>query len=81
MGKVKIEFDTIEEAIDIRDALDGYKWRLAMHDLDQKLRDTTKYDVSLINTKIVASEEEQDVVQKVRELITEILLEYNLKIV
>lgn len=80
MGKVKIEFDTIEEAIDIRDALDGWKWRLAMRDLDNRLRDTTKYDVSLINTKIVASEEEQDVVQKIRELITEILSEYNLKI-
>ena len=80
MGKVIIEFDTTEEATDIRDALDGYKWRLAIYDLHQKLRDTTKYGVSLINTKQVASGEEQNVVEKVRELIKEILSDYNLKI-
>jgi uncharacterized protein YeeX (DUF496 family) len=53
---------------------------LAIHDLHQKLRDTTKYGVSLINTKSVASGEEQNVVEKVRELIKEILSDYNLKI-
>jgi hypothetical protein len=79
MGKVTIEFDTVEEAQEIRDALDGYKWKLAVWDLDQKLRDTTKYGVSLIGTKPDASEEEQDVAEKVRDLIRECLSDYNLK--
>jgi hypothetical protein len=79
MGKVTIEFDTVEEAQDIRDALDGYKWKLAVWDLDQKLRDTTKYGASLIGTKPGASEEEQDVVEKVRDLIREYLSDYNLE--
>jgi hypothetical protein len=28
MGKVTLEFDSVEEAEDIRNALDGYKWKL-----------------------------------------------------
>jgi hypothetical protein len=79
MGKVTIEFDTAEEATEIRDALDGYKWKLAVWDLDQKLRDTTKYGASLIGTKPGASVEEQDVVEKVRDLIREYLSDYNLE--
>jgi hypothetical protein len=79
MGKVTIEFDTVEEAQDIRDALDGYKWKLAVWDLDQKLRDTTKYGASLIGTKPGASVEEQDVAEKVRDLIREYLSDYNLE--
>jgi hypothetical protein len=80
MGKVTIEFDTVEEAQDIRDALDGYKWKLAVWDLDQKLRETTKYGASLIGTKPGASAEEQDVAEKVRDLIREYLSDYNLEI-
>jgi hypothetical protein len=79
MGKVILEFDSIEEAQEIRDALDGYKWKLAVWNLDQKLRETTKYGASLIGTKPGASVEEQDVVEKVRDLIREYLSDYNLE--
>jgi hypothetical protein len=79
MGKVTIEFDTVEEAQDIRDALDGYKWKLAVWDLDQKLRETTKHGVSLIGTKDGASDEEFNITDKLRNLIREILSDYNLK--
>jgi hypothetical protein len=79
MGKVTIEFDTVEEAQDIRDALDGYKWKLAVWDLDQKLRDTTKYGASLIGTKDGASDEEFEIAEKVRDLIREYLSDYNLE--
>ena len=79
MGKVILEFDSIEEATEIRDALDGYKWKLAVWDLDQKLRDTNKYGASLIGTKGGASAEEQDVAEKVRDLIREFLSDYNLE--
>jgi hypothetical protein len=79
MGKVILEFDSIEEAQEIRDALDGYKWKLAVWNLDQKLRETTKYGASLIGTKPGASVEEQDVAEKVRDLIRECLSDYNLE--
>ncbi len=79
MGKVTIEFDSIEEAQEIRDALDGYKWKLAVWDLDQKLRETTKYGASLIGTKGGASDEEFNIAEKVRDLIRECLSDYNLE--
>lgn len=41
--KVTIEFDGDEEREDIRTALDGYKWKGAIWDLDQELRKITKY--------------------------------------
>jgi hypothetical protein len=80
MGKVTIEFDTVEEATEIREALDGYKWKGAMWNLDQKLRGTTKYGTSLINTKNSATSEEVEIAEKLRELIRECLSEYNLKL-
>lgn len=43
MGKVILEFDSIEEQEDIRTAIDGYKWKLSMWDLDQHLRGIVKY--------------------------------------
>jgi hypothetical protein len=79
MGKVILEFDSIEESQEIRDALDGYKWKLAVWDLDQKLRDTTKYGASMIGTKDGASDEEFKIAEKVRDLIREYLSDYNLE--
>ncbi len=43
MGKIILEFDSFEEKDDARDALDGYKWKLAAWDLDQHLRAVVKY--------------------------------------
>jgi hypothetical protein len=79
MGKVTIEFDTIEEEEELRNALNGYKWKAAMWELDQKLRNTTKYGTSILDDKESASKEEQDIVEKIRDLIVEIVLEYNLQ--
>jgi hypothetical protein len=73
MGKVIIEFDTVEEAEDIQNALNGYKWKLAMWDLDQMLRGYVKYDENL-------SEDKYDAYDKVRELIRETLADYGLNI-
>ena len=77
MGKIILEFDSIEEQYDARVALDGSKWKLAMWDLDQKLRSATKYGV--IDNK-EATPEEQDMADKVREFIREILNDYNLNL-
>ena len=75
--KVTIEFDGNEEQEDLRLALDGYKWKLAMWDLDQKLRSTTKYNYGIIS-EANATETEREIAEKLREFIREILNNYNL---
>ena len=77
MAKIILEFDSEEEGNDARVALDGYKWKLAMWDLDQKLRSVTKYAV-IDNTE--ATPEEQDMADKVRIFIRDILNDYNLNL-
>ena len=47
MGKIILEFDSVEEADEIINALDGYKWKLAIWDLDQHLREQVKYNSNL----------------------------------
>jgi len=78
MGKIILEFNGVEELADVRDALDGAKWKMAMRDLDQTLRSTTKYDVSMLKPNRQAGEEEAEVAEKVREKIRDILEQYNL---
>jgi len=80
MSKIILEFDGVEEQDDARTALDGYKWKLAMWDLDELLRSTTKYDVSLLKHNEQASEAEYEVAEKLREEIRRILENYNLKL-
>ena len=77
MGKIILEFDSVEEQSDARLALDGYKWKIAMWDLDQLLRSTTKYG-SFENR--AATEAERDMAEKLRDAIREILNEYNLNL-
>ena len=80
MSKIILEFDGVEEAEDARTALDGYKWKLSMWDLDQLLRSTTKYDASLLNHNERASEAEYEIAEKLREEIRRILENYNLNL-
>ena len=80
MGKITLEFDSEEEQNEARVALDGYKWKNAMWELDQKLRNTTKYAQSVIHRESEADEFEQDVAEKYREMIREILHENNLNL-
>jgi hypothetical protein len=42
MAKIILEFDSVEEQDEVRTALDGYKWKLAVWDIDQKLRGRCK---------------------------------------
>jgi hypothetical protein len=80
MAKVILEFDAVEDQEEIRSALDGYKWKLAMWDLDQWLRSTTKYGTSIINHGQEATTEELEVAEKMREMIRRVLEEYNLNL-
>jgi hypothetical protein len=74
--KVIIEYE-FEEQDDAKVALDGYKWKLAMWDLDQLLRSATKYGSF---ERREATSEEQDMAEKLRDAIREILNEYNLNL-
>jgi len=78
--KITIEFDGNEEENDARTALDGYKWKLAMWDLDQELRSIVKYQNSIINHNQTASSEEMETADKIREEIRRLLENYNLSL-
>ena len=80
MGKITIEFDSVEESHDARVALDAMKWKMAMWDLDQLLRGTTKYAASLVDPSQQATNEEIDVAHKVRDELREILNGYGLNL-
>jgi hypothetical protein len=73
MSKIILEFDSIEEAQDARDAIDGWKWKHSMWELDQWLRGEVKYKEGL-------SEETHDIYDKLREKIREILNDNGLNI-
>lgn len=75
--KITLEFDSEEEGNDARVALDGYKWKIAMWDLDQELRGIAKYG-AIDNRE--ATEAERDMADKVREYIKDILNENNLNL-
>ncbi len=81
MGKIILEFDSVEESQEAATALDGWKWKMAMWDLDQKLRSTTKYAVSLSNQGQEATSEEIDFAEKIREELRDILNTHNLNLV
>jgi hypothetical protein len=78
--KVTIEFDGNEEQEEIQVALDGYKWKNAMWELDQELRKTTKHQVSIISFNDNASEQEMEIAEAVRRTIRKILDDYNLNL-
>lgn len=80
MGKIIIEFDSVEESQDARVALDAMKWKMAMWDLDQLLRSTTKHGVSIIERNKEASNEELNFADKIREEIRDILHGYGLNL-
>lgn len=77
--KIVLEFKD-EDAEEALTALDGYKWKLAVWELDQLLRLTTKYDASILNHNEEAIEIEYEIAEKLREEIVRILENYNLKL-
>jgi len=77
MGKIILEFDSIEEQDDARVALDGYKWKIAMWELDQTLRSATKYGFFEDGD---ATEAERNMAKSLRDSIRDILNEHNLNL-
>ena len=79
MGKITIEFDSVEESQDARVAIDAMKWKMSMWDLDQKLRTTTKHGIKFYSND-EASSEEIEICEKIREQMREILNGYSLNL-
>jgi hypothetical protein len=77
MGKIILEFDSNEEKDDARTALDAYKWRGVVWDLDQYFRGITKYGY---DGNREASSEEIDIADNMRTKLRSILEEYNLNL-
>lgn len=80
MGKIILEFDSIEESHDAKVALDAMKWKMAMWDLDQSLRSVTKYGAKIDNAGQEATSEEIDMADKIRDELREILTSYGLNL-
>ena len=77
MGKIILEFDSIEESIEARNALNGTKWKIAMWDLDQKLRAMVKHGYAMYGNRELTNEE-QKMAQEIRDELNRILNQANL---
>ena len=75
--KMILEYDCEEEEDDARVALDGYKWKMAMFELDQLLRSATKHGSF---ERREATSEEMEMADKIRDAIKDILNEHNLNL-
>jgi hypothetical protein len=73
MAKVTIEFDTDEEREDMESAINGWKWKMLVWDLDQHLRSELKY-----NDKIVG--DVYEALEKLRERLHEMRIESGLSL-
>jgi hypothetical protein len=77
MAKVTIEFDPTEEAEELRNALDGYKYKNLIYELDNKLRSVYKYGNALKGIG-EATKAEMETCGNIRDIIREMLQENNL---
>ena len=71
--KVTIEFSDEDAMDDAMVALNGSKWRFLIYELQQKLRETTKYDASILDPKKQVCSVEYAVAEKYEEFIREIV--------
>ena len=80
MSKIILEFDSVENTGEALDAINGWKWKLVVYDLDQKLRETTKYGNPIIGEGPEANAIEIAVADKLRDTIREIVQSYKLSL-
>jgi len=69
MGKVIFEFDSVEESDDIKDCINGFKWRMLVIELDNYYRNMYKHS---------DNEDEIEMAEKVRTKLHELLYENEL---
>jgi hypothetical protein len=73
MAKVILEFDPIEDKEEMETALNGWKWKMLVWDLDQHLRSELKHNDALTS-------EAYEAVEKIRETLYELKNESGLKL-
>ena len=56
MAKVTLEFDPIEDRDDMESAINGWKWKMLVWDLDQHLRSELKYNDAVTGEAYAALE-------------------------
>jgi len=71
MAKVTLEFDFNEDREEMESAINGWKWKMLVWDLDQHLRKELKY-----NDKLTG--EAYEAVEKIREVLHELKSESGL---
>ena len=69
MAKVILEFDSFEEADEIKDCMNGFKWRMLVVELDNYYRNMYKYS---------ENSEDIELAEKVRTKLHELLYENEL---
>ena len=67
--EIILKFDGIEETSEAQTALDGWKWKNILFELDQELRQCTKHGLSFVKHNQEATDEEYEVLEKLRSLI------------
>ena len=72
--KVILEFNLPDDQSDFESAVNGYKWQLAVWDMNQYLRSVTKYAPDETSAEVV------EALDKARDKLFNILNDYNLEI-
>jgi len=73
MAKVTLEFDPNEDREEMEAAINGWKWKMLVWDLDQHLRSELKWDDNLTS-------EAYEAVEKIRERLHELKIESGLSL-
>jgi hypothetical protein len=74
MAKVTLEFDPIEEREDMEAAINGWKWKMLVWELDQHLRSELKYNSDKLTN------EAYEALEKLRERLHELKNESGLSL-
>ena len=72
--KAILEFNLPDDQSDFESAVNGYKWQLAVWDMNQYLRSVTKYAPDETSAEVV------EALDKARDKLFNILNDYNLEI-
>lgn len=73
MAKVILEFDPMDDREDMESAINGWKWKQLVWDLDQHLRGALKYNDDLTS-------EAYEAVERIRETLHELKSESGLSL-
>jgi len=74
MAKVLLEFDPIEDREDMESAINGWKWKMLVWELDQHLRSELKYNPDKLTN------ETYEALEKLREKLHELKSESGLSL-